>query len=485
VNRQIRRLAVAIIVLYGALFVQLNLVQVVRATDYNDDPTNTRAVVRDYGRPRGQIVTADEVVIARSIETDSHFGRQREYPEHDLFGPITGYFSFSHGTEGVERTSNAELAGRSASRSLDDLADLLLDDTHTNDVVLTVDKRVQQAARDALGDRKGAVVAVDPRDGSVLALWSFPSFDPEPLSSNDQALAQQSRQALLDDPNNPLLPRSYRETYFPGSTFKVVTSVAGLRTGVTPDDPSYAVETSFVPPDTRSPIRNFGGASCGGRLFDILRVSCNTAFARMGVDAGGEALVGAATDFGFNEGPPFDLPNAEPSTIETPGFFEQNRPLLAQTAIGQNTVRATPHQMALVAAGIANGGRVMEPHVLDRVIDDEGRVVERFRPKVWRRAASASEAATVRDAMVGVAANGTATALAVPGVTTAGKTGTAEVGNGTSHAWIIGFAPAEAPRVAVAVIVEGQPGTDQPGGQVAAPIARAVMEAALQQRGGR
>jgi peptidoglycan glycosyltransferase len=480
-NRQIRRLAVALLVLYGALFVQLNVIQVVKASDYDDNPRNTRAVVRDYGRPRGQIVDAEGNVLARSVTTDNHFGRQRVYPEHDLFGSITGYFSFSHGTDGVEKDYNAELAGRSAPRSLDRLPDLLLDDTHTNDVVLTLRKSVQEAARAALGGRRGAVVVIDPRDGSVLALWSFPSFDPEPLSANDQTIARQTREAMLADPANPLLPRAFRETYFPGSTFKIVTTTAGLRSGVTADEPSYPVERQFVPPDTRSPLRNFGGSACGGKLFDILRVSCNTAFAHMGLDVGADRLIGAAHDFGFGSTPPFDLPAVAASTIEDASFFEHNRPLLAQTAIGQNTVRATPLQMALVAAGIANGGRIMAPHVLQEVRDDENRIVRTAKPSVWRTATSPEEASVIRDAMAGVVAGGTAKALAVPGIATAGKTGTAEVGNGTSHAWVIGFAPVEAPRVAVAVIVEGQPGADEAtGGRVAAPIGRAVLQAALQ-----
>lgn len=480
-NRQIRRLAVVLLVLYGALFVQLNLVQVVRADSYNDNPANTRAVVRDYGRPRGQIVSADDVVLARSDATDNHFGRQRVYPEHDLFGPITGFFSFSHGTEGVERTYNAELTGRSATRSLARLPELLLDDTHTNDVVLTLHKSVQAVAKAQLGDRAGAVVAIDPRDGSLLALWSWPSYDPEPLSANDQSGARDARALLLLDPKQPLLPRSFRETYFPGSTFKVVTAVAGLRDGVTLQQPAYPNEAQFVPPGTTSPLRNFNNGTCGGTFFDILRVSCNTSFARMGVDAGAETLVGAARDFGFGDAPPLDLPSAERSTIEGPEFFGRNAPLLAQTAIGQNTVRATPLQMALVAAAVANGGQIMAPHVMREIRDDENRVVARHRASVWKQATSPEEAALLKEAMAGVVANGTAKGLAVPGIATAGKTGTAQIGNGRSHAWIIGFAPVEAPRVAVAVILEGQSGVDEgTGGRVAAPIGRAVLEAALQ-----
>ena len=479
-NRQIRRLGAAMLVLFAALFVQLNVVQVLRADEYADHPENRRAVTRDYFRPRGQIVSADGTVLARSVEQEGKEARTREYPEHELFGQITGFFSLRYNKDGVERTYNDELAGRGNVDDVENLVDLLLEDDHTQDVHLTLHKEVQQAARDALGDRPGSVVALDPRTGAVLALWSFPSYDPEPISSLDVAAAEATRNLLLQNPQKPLLPRSYRESYFPGSTFKVVTASAGLASGkVTPEQPVYPRSSEYVAPQTNRPLRNFGGGTCGGALFDILRVSCNTAFAQMGVEIGAETLVGTARDFGFGEKAPLDLPAVAASSIESPEFFEQNIPLLAQTAIGQQ-VRATPLQMALVAAAIANGGEIMKPHVLGEVRDREGDVVRTYRPEAWRRAVAPEVAATVRDAMVGVVADGTAGQLQVPGVTTAGKTGTAQLGNGLSHAWIIGFAPAEAPRVAIAVIVEGQDvGSEITGGRVAAPIGRAVLEAAL------
>lgn len=480
-KKQVRRLGVAMLVLYGALFVQLNVVQVLRADEYNDNPANIRAVTRDYGRPRGQIVSADGTVLARSVSDDSTFGRRREYPEHELFGHVTGSFSFTFGSDGVEKAYNDELAGRGGSRSIDDFVDLLTDEEHTNDVVLTLHKEVQQVARDALGERQGSVVALDPRDGSVLAMWSFPSYDPEPVSQTDQEQARLARSLYLLDGTNPLRPRAFRETYFPGSTFKVVTASAGLTDGgVTVTQPDYPRQAEFTAPTTDRPIRNFGGSTCGGTLVDIMRVSCNTAFARMGVDIGAEALIGGAKAYGFGESPPLDLPDPAASSIEEPGFFERNIPLLAQTAIGQNTVRATPLQMAMVAAGVANGGVVMAPHVLGEVVDDEGKTLRRYRPERWRVATTAEVAATVRDAMVAVVADGSARRLAVPGVPTAGKTGTAQIGDGRSHAWIIGFAPADTPRVAIAVIVENQPGTSEStGGRIAAPIGQQVLAAAL------
>lgn len=483
-NRQIRRLGIAMAVLFLSLFVQLNVVQVFRADSYNDNPNNTRAVTRDFNRPRGQIVAADGTVLARSEEVPgSQLGRQRVYPEGALFGHVTGYYSFTAGFSGVEEAYNAELAGRTTP-DLADLDEFLLDRDPTADVTLTISTEVQRVARDQLGERRGSVVAIDTRDGAILALWSFPSYDPTAVSQADQTAAQQARSLLLAADGNPLLSRSYRETFFPGSTFKVVTAAAGLASGaITPDTPSYPREEGYVPPLTSRPIGNFGGGTCGGTLVDIMRVSCNTAFARMAVDMGAPALVDRAQAFGFNERPPIDLPSAAASSISEAASFDRNTPVLAQTGIGQNAVRATPLQMAMVAAAIANGGDVMEPHVMAEVVDDDGQVVDRFEPSVWRSATTAEVAATVRDAMVAVVADGTATRLAVPGVPTAGKTGTAQLGNGLSHAWVIGFAPADAPRVAVAVMVEAQEGaSEQTGGRVAAPIGQAVLAAALAAR---
>ncbi|MBA3303377.1 MAG: penicillin-binding protein 2, partial [Acidimicrobiia bacterium] len=342
-NRQIRRLGIAMAILFLALFVQLNVVQVFRAESYNGNPNNTRAVTRDFNRPRGQIVAADGTVLARSEEVPgSQLGRQRVYPEGALFGHVTGYYSFTAGFSGVEESYNAELSGRTTPQ-LRDLDEYLLDRDPTADVVLTIAPEVQRVARDQLGARRGSVVALDTRDGSVLALWSYPSYDPTAVSQADQAAAQGARSLLLSDETNPLLARSYRETFFPGSTFKVVTAAAGLTAGaISRDEPRYPREQEFVPPLTNRPIRNFGGSACGGNLLDIMRVSCNTAFSRLAVEMGAPALVERAEAFGFNEEPPVDLPGPAASSISPAAAFEQNTPVLAQTGIGQNAVRASP-----------------------------------------------------------------------------------------------------------------------------------------------
>lgn len=486
-NRRIRRLGTALLLAFVALFAQLNNIQVLRARALANDPRNTRRAVRDFARPRGAIVSADDVVLASSQPSGDSFRRQRVYPPETaaLFAHVTGFFSFTYGTDGVERTYNDDLAGRTPALRLDRLGDVLLGRVRTANVRLTVPVSVQAAARDALGERPGAVVALDPRTGALLALYSWPTFDPNPLAAHVQAAVQAAWSRFSADPARPMLARAYRERFFPGSTFKVVTAATALATGVaTPEKPVYPTLRELRLPQTDRPLRNFGGMACGGTLADALRVSCNTVFAQLGLDLGAERLVAGAAAFGFGARPPLDLPAPAASAFPPVDAFRRNLPALAQSAIGQFDVQATPLQMALVAAAVANGGVIMRPHVMAEVVDDTGVVVRRARPEPWRTATTPEVAATLRDMMVTVVERGTARSVAepLPGVRVAAKTGTAQLGTQppSSHAWLIAFAPAEAPTVAVAVLVQGQPGVSEvTGGRVAGPVAKAVLAAAL------
>jgi penicillin-binding protein A len=483
-TRQIRLLGVGLMVCFAVLFVQLNRLTVFQADELNANPANNREILRDFTEPRGTVTTADGVLIARSVPSNDRFERQREYPQGPLFAHITGYFSLNLGSSGVERTYNDELAGRTPELSFKELGDLFVDKDRVGDLTLSVRANLQQVASEQLGAREGSVVAIDPRTGEILALVSFPTYDPNQLASHDTAAATEAQAALDASPEKPRLARSYQERFFPGSTFKVVTAAAGItHGGVTRDEPVYPVTSAYTPPGTTRPIRNFGGSSCGGALFEILRVSCNTAFAQMGVDTGPDGMIDTAQDFGFNHDVPIDL--TDPARSNFPTDFERNTPALAQSAIGQNEVAATPLQMAMVAGAVANEGRVMAPHVLRDVRDGDGNVVDEYEPDEWTTAMEPSTAQLVREAMLEVVSSGTATRLAVPGFEVGGKTGTAQVGSDPprSHAWIIGFGgpPGEEPSIAVAVIVEGQPGlSEQTGGRVAAPIAQAVLAAHLQ-----
>ena len=493
-NKRIRRLGVALLLAYVAVFAKLNYIQVYDAESLNEEPGNNREILLDFTRPRGTVTSADGVVLARSVEVDDEFERQREFPTGELFGHVTGFFSFRFGAEGLERSYNDELAGQTAEQELRSFADLFVDKEHTGNLTLTMRDDLQQLAREQLGPRQGSIVVIDPRTGALLAMWGYPSYDPNVLSSHEFDEADDARTLLLslDDPNNafdrsPLAPAAYRERFFPGSTFKVVTGATGVQAGVvTPEDPVYPSVSSYTPPQTTVPLANFGGSVCGGDLFTILARSCNTSFAQMAVeDIGPDRMIAGAESWGFNETPPLDLPAVAESAFPTD--FTGNLPALAQSAIGQNDVAATPLQMALVAAGVANDGVVMSPHVVAEIRDGEGELLDETDPDVWRQAVDGTTARTMREAMIGVVErpDGTAGSLAIDGFEVGGKTGTAQLGTDPprSHAWIIGFAgpPGGQAEVAVAVIVEGEEGaSEQTGGTVAGPIAQTMMVAALQ-----
>jgi peptidoglycan glycosyltransferase len=496
-NKQIRNLGIFLTLCYVALFAQLNRVTVFDQEALQSRPGNNRQAIRDFEAARGTISTSDGVLLAESVETqgpEARFERQRTYPQGDLFAHITGYFNpLSVGTTGIEREYNDELAGRNLDINPRTLDDVFVEQDRVGDLTLTLRADVQQAARDALGERRGSVVAIDPRSGALLALWSFPTYDPNALATHDFPRAGETAEVLGADPaTDPRLARSYQERFFPGSTFKVVTAAAGVESGrVTPRQPDYPQSSGYSAPGVSGqPVGNFGDDTCGGTLFTILQESCNTAFAQMGVqDAGPEVMVRTAEAFGFNQEVPIDLPGAAESHFPTEVNADQ---LLAQYSIGQNDVQATPLQMALVAAAVANGGEVMRPHVLQEIRDnDDQELIRETEPETWTTAMTPQSAGLLREGMQSVVNDGTADRLRealtgdLAGYDVGGKTGTAQIGSDPprSHAWIVGFAgpPGGEAEVAVAVLVEGAEGvsSDQTGGQVAAPIASQVLAAAL------
>jgi peptidoglycan glycosyltransferase len=485
VNTQIRRLGIGLLACYMALFVMLNWIQFAQKKSLDANALNTLQVKQDFNKPRGTISSADGVLLAQSVDTpNSEFKRQRTYPTGDLFGQLTGFYTFNFGSTGLEKTYDAELAGQTIGQQIHGFADLLSPRPQVGNLTISVRNDLQQLAKQALGDRAGSVVAIDPQNGELLAFWSYPSFDPNFLSTNDQKAAAAAREFLTALPGQPLRAHQYQERYFPGSTFKVVTGSTGVQTGkVTLDSPSYPVATGYKPPGTTRTISNFGGESCGGTLEPILRLSCNSAFAEMGTETIGPAdMIAGAQSFGFNARPPIDLP--APVASAFPTDFTRNLPALAQASIGQNDVQATPLEMALVASAVANNGTIMKPHAMREVRDSEGALIGRYDVGKWLQPLSPDNAATMRAAMVDVVAEGTATRLQIPGYEVGGKTGTAQVGSDppTSHTWIIGFAgpPGGAPRIAVSVVVLDQPGVrEATGGLVAAPIAQQVMSAYL------
>ena len=484
-TRQIRVVAASVLGLFALLFVNLNLIQVVRADDLASDPRNAvRQLERTYANRRGSIILADgRTEIAAVTETDGALRWQRTYPQGPQYAHVTGYLSIIYGADGLERTEDDVLSPPVG--PLGSLAEVLSGSDPIGDTVVTsVLPSVQETARAALGGQRGAVVALDPRTGEILASVSEPTYDPDELASFDPPSVREAWDRLNGDPTRPLLDRTTRRLYAPGSTFKLVTAAAALERGVEPDD-TFDDPVALELPLTSATIGNFGGATCNGgqpiTLAEALAVSCNTTFGQLGLQLGAEALVEQAREFGWDDDLGPGLPLLEPSRIPDPGALDE--PATAQSAIGQRDVRATPVQMAAVAGAIGSDGVLRAPRLVARIEDAGGLLREALDPDTVRRPISSQTADALTAMMVGVVESGTGTAAALPGVTVAGKTGTAESGDPDRPptVWFVGFAPAQDPTVAVAVVVEqgGTQGFSATGGGVAAPVARAVLQAAL------
>jgi peptidoglycan glycosyltransferase len=479
-NRQIRRVAVVVLVAFMALLAAPLYWQVLAADRLANDPRNTRVLIKEYSIERGPIVLANNFEVARSDRSRQRgdpLEFVRRYPQGERYGMVTGFYSLVFGRTLAEQEFNSFLLGRAPEQFAQNVTDLLTArETPGGTLVLTLDRATQEAAEQALGDRKGAVAALDPRTGAVLAMTTFPRYDPNELSSHNPEAIRRNWDRLVNDEDGPLLNRAAGALYPPGSTFKVVTAAAALENGVSmnqelPSPPVYDV------PQTSADIRNFGGATCGDgslTLTEALEISCNTTFAALGVELGSEKLAAEAEKFGFNEPSPYQLPAA--TSVIPP---EQDVPATAQSAIGQRDVRVSPLQMATVAATIANGGQRMGPFVARQVVSDRGSVVKRFEGEDFGQVIPERVAGDLRDMMLQVVESGTGTAAQIGGLEVAGKTGTAQHARGKDpHAWFIGFTGSGDRQIAVAVVVEegGDVGSEITGGRNAAPIAKAVME---------
>jgi len=480
VNTPLRRLATITLVMFVALMAAATWVQLFQAESLNTDPRNVRTLYREHGNARGPIVAGGEA-IAVSVPVDDPFGYQRTYPQGDLYSAVTGFYSIANGSTQLESAENDQLTGRSDQLFFTRIRDLLTGKRPEGAAVeTTILPAAQQAARDGIGDQQGAVVALEPSTGRILAAVSTPGFDPNALAVHSTTEAAAQYRALEEAQGNPLRSKVTQERFAPGSTFKLVTAAAALEDGYTSETlvPSPAVLTL---PQTTATISNFGGSSCGGdqvSLSEALRISCNTAFADLGLKLGEDKLREQSERFGFLD-PELTVPM---QVVESVFPSDLDPASLAQSAIGQRDVQATPLQMAMVSSAIANGGRLMTPYLVDTVRAADLTVVSRTEPSTYSDAVSASTADQLTQMMVGVVDSGTGRAARIDGVQVAGKTGTAQTTEGQApHAWFTAFAPADAPRVAVAVIVQngGNLGNEATGGAVAAPIARAVIQAVL------
>jgi peptidoglycan glycosyltransferase len=476
VNAPLRRVAISVLVLFTLLIVNVNYIQVVRSDELRNNSSNTRVLAAEYDRERGAIVVAGNAV-AESVPTDGRLKYLRQYPQGELYAAVTGYHSLIYNNSQLERAENDVLSGSDGRLALRRLADLFTGrDPAGGDVVLTLDPAVQEAAMAGLEDVTGAVVALDPSSGAILGMASTPSYDPTRLSSHDPAAIRAYWDELGAAERDPRLNRAIGDNYPPGSLFKVVVSAAALEDGYTPDTVIPAPDELPLPNSSRV-IPNFNGSSCSSTgeqtLNDALTISCNTAFAQLGMDLGEDRVREMAEAFGM-DGEKFDIPlRVQGSSI---GDVEDDA-ALAQTSIGQRDVRMTPLQAAMIAATVANDGHQMRPYLVDQVQAPDLTVIDSTEPEEWRNPVSVDVANQLTEMMKSVVANGSGRAARIPGVEVAGKTGTAQVSEDVAdHTWFMGFAPADDPKIAVAVFVANGGGT---GGERSAPIARQVMQAYL------
>jgi peptidoglycan glycosyltransferase len=485
-ERQIRLVATGFLILFGLLALNINYIQVIAASDLANNPANKRLLIQEYDVQRGQILGADRrTVIATSEVTEGALKYLRRYPLGPLYSHVSGYYSFVFGRSELEQSYNDELSGRAPEVALQTLVDEFLGrDRRGASLVLTIDPRLQQTAADGLGGRPGAVAAINPQTGEVLALVANPTFDPNVLSSHDGKSIRKAWNRLNADPGKPLLSAASDDFFPPGSTFKILVAAAALENGITPDT-SFPNPPELDLPQTTETLENFGGDHCLDGASEVtlaqaLQVSCNVVFAEVGLELGAQKLADQARAFGLSGDIPFDIPFQEGNFPPAESFAE-DLPGVAFSAIGQKDVRLNVLHMALIAGAIGNGGVMMEPKLVQEVRDPTGRIVRRLQPKAFGEPLTPENAGALTQMMRAVVESGTGTAAQISGVTVAGKTGTAQNPGGDPHAWFTAFAPAEQPTVAVAVVVlnGGDLGSEATGGAVAAPIARTVMEEAL------
>ncbi|UUS32943.1 MULTISPECIES: penicillin-binding transpeptidase domain-containing protein [Streptomyces] len=482
-TRTVRRAAALCLLLLVALLANAARVQVLQADRLDDNPANRRTVLSRYAAPRGDILV-DGRPVTGSKDTGQLLRHERTYTDGPLYAPVTGYASQTYGTTLVEDAEDAVLSGTSPSLSpLPLWSDISRGRPPGGHVATTIVGALQQAAFRGLSGRRGAVVALEPSSGRILALVSSPSYDPGVLSGTGSEVAT-AWARLNTAPSRPMLNRALRQTYPPGSTFKIVTAAAALDAGVVTDpDAPTGTPDPYVLPGTRTVLPN-DATGCGdASLAYAIRWSCNTVMARLGVRVGLPGMLEAVRRFGFND-PGLRVPSrVAPSNFDT-GMTPDR---LALSAIGQYDTTATPLQMAMVAAAVANGGELAHPYLVDSTTTADGGLVGRTPRRTYARAMEPTTARVLRGLMVDVVEGGSGSNAAIEGAEVGGKTGTAQhgVGNlGTPYAWFIGWARATGaarPAVAVAVVVEDASARreDISGGGSAAPIARTVMETAL------
>ena len=481
-NAQIRKIFVVVLIMFAMLGLAVTNTQFISAPSLNADPRNVRTNLHAAEIDRGPIIVEKTAIASSELDDDNHY--TRVYDQGSLYVSATGYFSsVGYGSTGIEAAQENVLDGQSQTLLGQRLRNLLTGEKRQGGgVELTLRASMQEAAAAALGDRKGAVVALDAKTGAILALYSSPSFDPNALASRDAGEVQDAYATLDADPKNPMLNRTISERYAPGSTFKVLTAIALIENGIANPDTRMDSPVSTTLPGTNTEVSNIESSTCGDgkpTLTEAFARSCNTTFVLASEKLTTQQLTDVTKRFGFGheqEIPLTVIPSVFPSDADSAQ--------LAMSSIGQYTVQATPMQMAQVAQTIANGGQMMSPYLIKQIVDADNQTIRKTKATEAGRPISADTASKVTGMMQAVVSQpyGSGTPMALPNVSVAAKTGTAETGDGNrANAWAIGFAPADNPQIAFAVIVEGDETNPTPhGGDVAGPVAKAVLEAGLQ-----
>lgn len=486
-NTSIRKVALAITVVFLALFINLQVVQVARSRAYSTDPRNPRKLLAELTIKRGEILAADGTVLAESRATGNKtYPWRRVYPQKNLFGHITGYYTNSVfcGSAGLESSYDAYLSGREPTTATNFVDQLLGRRNPGNTLQITIDPKLQEIAKQALGNQRGAVAAVDPDTGAVLALYSSTTYDPNIITAPLGDGCIKPKTALERATGNPLLFRATQERYPPGSTFKIVTATAGLENGMTRST-SFPNPSVLRLPDTNQVLRNFTGGVCPRgnpiTMLNAFEVSCDTTFAQVALKLGIDKFTSVAERYGIDKSPDFDIATAKSCMDAVPGGAcnvppQVPRPQTAYSGIGQFNVRMTALQMAVVGATVENNGRVPHPYLVQKVLDPDNRLIRDTKPSLSGAIYSDATASALRAMMIGVVKNGTGTVVGFPrNVPIGGKTGTAEVGikGEPPDVWFVAWAP----HIAVAAIVEngGRLGRNATGGKVAGPITKALI----------
>ncbi|CAM3733206.1 peptidoglycan D,D-transpeptidase FtsI family protein [Nocardioides zeicaulis] len=483
-NKPIRVVSVFCLLLFLALLVNATYLMYVRSDALDKDPRNRRVILATYSRERGAILVGKEA-IARSVPSDDQYEFQRTYAEPFKYAPITGYFSFYSQT-GVERSQNSVLSGEDSRLFVTRLVDMLSNsDPKGGNVQLTINGAAQDAAWAGLenlpGDAQGAVVALEPTTGRILAMASTPTFDPNNFASHDFGAVAELDKKLSDDPRQPLINRAIGTTLPPGSTFKLVTAAAAIESGNYDADSLVPGGSGFKLPQSSTVVGNHDGGDCGGKritMTQAMQVSCNVTFLSLANELGNDAMAEQAEKFGFNDTSLEDLGGQAASLYPR----DMDQPQTAMSGIGQSSVTATPLQMAMVAAAIANDGDVMRPYVVDEVRAPNLSVLDRTEPQTLSKAISSTTAEELTTMLVATVDSGTATPAQIPGIKVAGKTGTAQsTADRPPYAWFVSFAPADDPKVAVAVLVQSSDTAREEiaGGLLGGPIAKAITEAVI------